>query len=665
MDERISPPPDEATVPDTPPATAATAQSQGGGSPPGGDPASGAASADDDAGPSIQFRLGARLRWAAQTPRYERKSGDPVYRPLKIYTIDPSRRRREGQTAEINVPYEYLRKGPNGCRFRVVKSETWPLQPYDDVNLNDTRLLINNGHEPAPTDPVFHHQMVYAVAMTTYAIFRSALGREVSWGFPGAKLNLIPHAFQDANAQYIRDRQSLEFGWYRVEPSNQVDMPGGALIFSCLSHDVIAHELTHALLDGLRVRFDRASNPDVGAFHEGFADLVALLQRFSYRMVVRSIILSTQGDLTREGDWTRLVFEMARGKGGASLRSIDLDGVYRYREGAEEHDLGTILVSAILDAFVTIYTHKAGPIIRLATGGRNTLAEGEAMSADLITQLTHIASRLSTHLLNMCIRAIDYCPPVDITLGEYLRALITADFDLVPDDQWSYREALIDAFRKRHIFPQGVAALSEDALLWQRPSPAIVIPGLNFGDLRFSADPGCAADAEEVLRQAREIGKTICRPENLEIFGLADPKDEYFAPDKVDPPVVESVRTLRRVGPDGQLAFGLVAEVIQRRYVAGGGGYPAFRYRGGSTIIIGALGEVRYVIAKYIKSETRLLRQREYAALAGADVFALQSCRHQQSGKTAAPPPASGTAARGKPATTMARGKKPTAKKAG
>src|SRR5258705_1444018 len=591
MEERIAPPPDEASVPDTPPATAASAQSQGGGSP-ASEPQPAAASDGESVCP-ILFRLGDRLRWAAQTPRYERKSGDPVYRPLQIYTIDPSRRRREGQTAEINVPYEHLRKGPNGCRFRVVKSDDWPLDDYGEVDLNETRLLITNGRSPAPTDPVFHHQMVYAVAMTTYAIFRSALGREVSWGFPGAKLNLVPHASEDANAQYIRDRESLEFGWYKVEASNQVDMPGGAFIFSCLSHDVIAHELTHALLDGLRVRFDRASNPDVGAFHEGFADLVALLQRFSYRMVVRSIILNTQGDLTREGDWTRLVFEMARGKGDTSLRSIDLDGVHRYSATAEEHDLGTILVSAILDAFVTIYTHKASPIIRLATGGRKKLDPGEAMSADLITQLTHIASRLSTHLLNMCIRAIDYCPPVDITLGEYLRALITAAFDLVPDDPRAYREALIDAVRKRHIFPENVPALSEDALVWEQPDPPIVIPGLNFGDLRFSADPGCAADADEVLRQARLIGETVCLPENLKIFGLADPKDEYFAPDKVDPPVIESVRTLRRVGPDGQLAFGLVAEVIQRRYVAGGGGYPAFRYRGGSTIIIAALGQVR------------------------------------------------------------------------
>ena len=626
MEERITSAPVEGESPDTPPATAATAQSQGGGSAVA--PAAGAPTPDVPAQP-IAFRLGPRLRWAAQTPRYERKPGDPVYRPLQIYTIDPSRHRREGQTAEINIPFERLRKGPNGCRFRVIKTDDSPLETYSEVDLNDVSLLISNGHSPAPTDPVFHHQMVYAVAMTTYAIFRSALGREISWGFPDAKLRLVPHAFEAANAQYVRDEKALLFGWYKVEASNKVDMPAGAVIYSCLSHDVIAHELTHALLDGLRVRFDRASNPDVGGFHEGFADLVAMLQRFTYRNVVRSIILTTRGDLTRSGEWSKLVFEMARGQGDVALRSIDLAGAHRYNEAIEEHELGTILVSALLDAFVTIYTQKAAPAIRLATGGRNKLDEDDPMPADLVNQLTHTASKLATQLLTMCIRAIDYCPPVDITMGEYLRALVTADHDLVPDDQYSYREALIDAFRKRHMFPQNVPALSEDALLWLHPPKPIFIPGLNFGDLRFSADPGTAADAEEVARQARLIGETVCRPENLDLFGLADPHDKYFSPDKVDPPVVESVRSLRRVGPDGQLAFGIVAEVIQRRYVSGGGGYPAFTFRGGCTLIIGAEGEIRYIVAKGIKSEPRLIRQRDYAATNGADVYALDTCRHE------------------------------------
>lgn len=624
--------------PETPGSTAAVAQSRGGGS--GTSASSPPAPAGKRARRRVLFSLGDRVTLAAQTPRYEREMDDPVYRPLQIYTIDPSRHRREGQTAEINIPFEKLRKGPKGSRFEVCKSGLWPLKPYGSVDLDDPRLLISNGHEPAPTDPVFHHQMVYAVAMTTYAAFRSALGREVSWGFREARLKLVPHAFEDANARYDRENKRLDFGWYKVTGGDSIDMPPGSFIFSCLSHDIIAHELTHALLDGLRVSFDQASNPDVSAFHEGFADLVALLQRFSYEKVVRSIIIETQGQLSKDSEWAAMVFELARGRGDAALRKIDLQGTRRYDSTEEAHDLGSILVSAILEAFVTIYSHKAEPIFRLATDGRTSLAEDETMSDDLLMQLSHSASRLATHLLNMCIRAIDYCPPVDITLGEYLRALITADRDLVPDDDWSYREALVDAFRKRHIFPEGVAALSEDALLWEPPSHEICIEGLNFGELRFSTDPGYAANAQEIARQAGLVGRTVCRAENLEIFGLADPKDPAFGNDKVDRPVVESVRSLRRVGPDRQLAFGLVAEVIQRRQIERPG-YPPLTFCGGATLIIGADGEVRYVVAKNIKSEARLQRALDFAASNGAEVYALAVCRHGLQ----AQPPAAATSA--------------------
>lgn len=630
-------------APDTPQATAATAQSQGGGTPPPAGPPRDEAPDSAPAKRRIRFRLGERTAASADTPRYDRRPGDPTYRPLKIYTIDPSRRRDEGQTAEINVPFEPLDLGPAGFRFEVVRAPDGPFGAYADVNLEEPRLLITNGHDPAPTDPVFHHQMVYAVAVNTYAAFRTALGREIGWGFEGERLRLVPHAFEAANACYVREHGSLEFGWYKVEGGENVSLPPGALIFSCLSHDIIVHELTHAMLDGLRVRFDRATNPDVGAFHEAFADLVALLLRFSYQSVVQNIIHSTNGNLRREGDWLRFVFELAHGKGERALRVIDLEGIRKYDEATDEYDRGTVLVSAIIDAFVTIYTRKAAPIIRMATGGRNALGDDEIMSAELLAQLTHIASRLAGHLLTMCIRAIDYCPPVDIAFGEYLRALITADHDLVPDDPWAYREALVDAFRKRRIFPERVKALTEDALLWEPPPRFVQVPGLDFGALRFSGDPGRAASAREVIRQANLVGRLVCDSEIMEFFGLADPDDPQFRKGEVEQPIVESVRPSRRVGPDGQLSFDLVAEVSQRRNVAGGEGYPDFTFYGGSTIIFGSHGEARYVIAKSIKGEQRLQRQRDYAMRAGADVYSLQSCRHERR-----PVPPAGAAAPGK-----------------
>jgi hypothetical protein len=66
----------------------------------------------------------------------------------------------------------------------------------------------------------------------------------------------------------------------------------------------------------------------------------------------------------------------------------------------------------------------------------------------------------------MCIRAIDYLPPVDVTFGDFLRALITADADFFPDDPRRYRLAFIEAFRNRGIYPLDIRALAEDALRW-------------------------------------------------------------------------------------------------------------------------------------------------------------------------------------------------------
>ena len=117
------------------------------------------------------------------------------------------------------------------------------------------------------------------------------------------------------------------------------------------------------------------------------------------------------------------------------------------------HDRGAVLVAAVFDAFLQIYKRRTADLLRLATGGSGVLPDGD-ISADLVNRLAHEASKVAGHILNICIRALDYCPPVDLTFGEYLRALITADTDLVPNDKHGYRTAFIEAFRNRGIYPQ-------------------------------------------------------------------------------------------------------------------------------------------------------------------------------------------------------------------
>ena len=106
----------------------------------------------------------------------------------------------------------------------------------------------------------------------------------------------------------------------------------------------------------------------------------------------------------------------------------------------QESLLGAVLVSAVFAAFVTIYQARSADLIRIATNGTGLLPEGE-ISHDLAGRLANEAATVASQVLTMCIRALDYCPPMDLTFGEYLRAIITADKDLVPNDTRGYRVA--------------------------------------------------------------------------------------------------------------------------------------------------------------------------------------------------------------------------------
>ena len=387
-------------------------------------------------------------------------------------------------------------------------------------------------------------------------------------------------------------------------------------VFTCLSHDIIAHEMTHAMIDGIRSHFTVPSNPEVLAFHEAIADIVALLQRFSYRHVVRTALQQSGGSLDAHL-LIRLATQFAETTGiGEALRQaldigVDPEEIRKRRESTEPHIRSQILVAAIFDAMNTVYRRKIAPFVRLATSGTGVLPAGE-VNRDLLDILAKHASALASQFLSICIRAIDYCPPVDIQFGEYLRALITADHALVPDDPWSYREALIDAFRIRGIYPPDVDSLSEDSLLWREPVRSVPPwPPLSFAQLRFSGDPANPADARELRRQACALGRLITQAGNHELFGLIDPTRADWKDAGVTLPSVESIRATRRVGPDGQIVFDLVAEVIQRRTArAPEGG--AFPFYGGSTILIGPDGRIRYTINKRLSHTGREHEQANY-----------------------------------------------------
>ena len=565
---------------------------------------------------------------AADGKPYERKGDDPIYRPLKIFTSDPSASMSEGAVALVNVPYEPLKRGPRGRLFRVVDFNEALNERYSPVNLDAPDNLIRNGRNPSPSDWYFHQQMVYAVSSLVYAAFRKALGRHVTWGFRQpphggrTRLRLRPHAFSGRNAYYDRERGEICFGYFRAEREVAGNNLPCGFVFTCLSHDIIAHEVTHALLDGLRAHFAHPSNSDVLAFHEALADLVAIFQHFSYDTIVLAAIRKSRGDISKASLLTDLARQFSYTTTGKDepLRSavhstnVNSNGekpkLYDPNKGT--HELGSILVSAVFEAYVNVFRRKTERYIRLATQGSGVLPSGDLLP-DLQVVLAEKASALASQFLTICIRAIDYCPPTSMKFGEFLRALITADHDLVPDDRWGYREALIDSFRRHGIYPDDVPNLSEDALLWQPPERRMpTLKELSFARLRFRGDPAHAADRRELRRQACALGQLVTQPEFHRHFGITSSDDPSLEGDEVEPPNVQSIRSSRRVGPDGQIIFDLVAEVTQRRIVRRGSVPGSFILYGGSTVIIDPKGEIRYVISKRVTNDQHLKSQEAF-----------------------------------------------------
>lgn len=570
---------------------------------------------------NVDYTIDPSLTWAAGTKAWELGPHDPPYRPLRIFALDPGALRWEHALATVRVPYEPLEVDTvvRGCAFEIDARDGDGGKSYRLLDFDDPVLLLKQGRDPSPSDPLFHQQMVYAVASITHASFRRALGRKPSWGFQPRgdaaeqRLRLRPYGAMQANAWYDPNEGHVVFGYFEAPPDALGRTPPGGLVFTSLSHDVIVHEVTHALLDGMRRKFLLPTNPDVAAFHEGFADLMAIFHRFTYREVVSLAVARSRGSVKTSALLGDIAVQFGQALGQpAGLRSpleVTAKGnPTPYDETLEAHALGSVLVSAVFEAFATIVERKSARYVRLATGGTGTLPAGE-IPAELREIIAAEASKIADQVLQICIRAIDYCPPVDLKFGEFLRAMITADAQLVRDDPWNYREALIDAFRRRGIFAPYVRFLTEDALSWDQTEFRLPpIKELAFGELYFDGDPARPADVKELERQANALGDMISRPENVANLGLARNGDPGLGGDTVGLPTVHSIRTARRAGPDGNVVFDLVAEVTQERLVRSKDG-TTVPFLGGATIIIGPDGRVRYLIAKSVLSDERRDRQ--------------------------------------------------------
>jgi len=606
------------------------------------------------------------VRLMSQTPV-------PRVRELQIFALDPSLgsslKTYELRTDTIEVRYEEaptLKPGPVGEYLEVVDVDPASNRFYAPVDLDDRYVLATKGLQPSEGSPQFHQQMVYAVAMRTIEVFELALGRPVLWQpqrpAPNAKnkdwiyvprLRLYPHALRAENAYYSPDKRAILFGYFPSEASDDATTPGGTMVFSCLSSDVIAHEMTHAILDGAARGYREDSNPDVLAFHEGFADIVALFEHFTYPELVASEIARARGtSATDLLSGLAKQFGEATQRGGALRDYSKFPDSLNYRTSFEVHDRGSILVKAVYDAFTAIIERRCSGLIELATEGSGILRPG-ALHPNLVKRLADETMRAARHVRRMCIRAIDYCPPVDIDFGTYLRALITADLAQVDEDRFNYRTAFLESFRKWGLLPRNLRTVSLETLSWQQPPENCNRPD----KLVRSPDwlPGLMAEMkinwlddlerEDIFHRTEDRRERIQKYLSLQIqanpsiadqLGLERDLPKYLDERTKDgEPIVDpewkrrtaklknvtnfnvaNVRAPRRVRPDGRQVNEIVLVITQRDPRP----LPGYWFRGGVTLIIdprakrGAVirPEIKYAIMRSMTDLTRQRNERAY-----------------------------------------------------
>ena len=469
----------------------------------------------------------------------------PATRQMTIIAQDPSVKVRGNSKkilmARISIPAKDLIAGPMGYRVQVIDYDSTTSQFNGShelpISISKEPPAWQNGDARIVNDFRFHAQNAYALVMKTLARFEFALGRRVGWSFGTHQLKVAPHGMLDANAFYSPSEEGLVFGYF--------EGGSGKNVYTCLSHDIVVHETTHALIDALRERYMDPSSPDQSAFHEGFADVIALLSVFSQRELVHQLLSPSSSpsngasptllharDLTVEALKTSALFGLADEMGqevsgirGEALRhstTLTPDPkLLETPEFLEPHRRGEIFVAAIMNGFISAW---AARISKSGIPGQERYPIGRVAEEG-----ADIAEALAT----MWIRALDYMPPVHLQFSDALSAALTGDLEVRPDDsRFDLRDHMTKAFRAFGIKP----ASSAPQGIW-KPAPG----GVRFDRVRFES---MRTDRDEVFRFIWD---------NRKILGLRE--GAYSE--------VLSVRPCVRVGLDGFVLRETVAEYYQ------------------------------------------------------------------------------------------------------
>jgi hypothetical protein len=275
-----------------------------------------------------------------------------------------------------------------------------------------------------------------------------ALGREVKWAFPGEQLLVVPRAGALENAFYHRESRSLQF--YFGELAGQ----RGRTVYSALSQDIVAHETTHAIVDGIAPDLYDAMSAESLAIHEGLADITAaLLSMRNRESFGQAQAQSPEAlrDLQQSSRFSRIAEEFGKWRGhGDALRDVcnrktldpDEPDDARRVDTSSPHSLSEVLSGILFDVF----RNEVG-----ALPDDPKLREEIRINARQIHDPARWQAAYAVNrLLSLIYKGLDWLPPGEASFAELIRAMVVADQAYLPRHP-AARGMLLRCARERHV----------------------------------------------------------------------------------------------------------------------------------------------------------------------------------------------------------------------
>jgi hypothetical protein len=362
---------------------------------------------------------------------------------------------------------EPLLDGPVSRRVAVVD-----IDPDTGVLLPGARFIAPKGRTQGryhigselDVDSLgFKQVSVFGAVVRMMAIFESpdVLGRPLNWAFDGEQLLVVPRAGKMPNAFYHRDSRSLQF-FFVDDPKKKKK-----LVYTCLSPDIVAHETTHAILDGIAPDLYNATSPQSLAMHEAVADLGAVMLAVRTSRLLRQVLDATGGDIRKAKAFNKIAEQFGAAIYGERRPLRDLFNKASMSEPGEldlnePHDLSTILTGALYALLVAEYAEirKEDFDEKLASQNAARKAAGaptmtEAEKKKLFFSVSGFALvKASDKFKRIAFRALDYLPPGEISFADYGRAMVAADEYSNPDDH-EPRDFIKHEFERRGMVDKG------------------------------------------------------------------------------------------------------------------------------------------------------------------------------------------------------------------